>query len=53
MFDLVLENGNLITMNDNNDKSYTYPLSNRCNILCNGLFHQLELFVTPLFNWYV
>ena len=25
MFDLVLENGNLITMNDNNDKSYTYP----------------------------
>jgi len=24
MFDLILENGNLITKNDNNDKSYTY-----------------------------
>jgi len=24
MFDLVLENGNLITMNDNNDKSYIF-----------------------------
>ena len=34
MFDLVLENGNLITMNDNNDKSYTYPLSDSGNILC-------------------